>query len=129
MGLDMFLDGKKFFIPQSDDSVKLENGFAVKEHVLELGYWRKHPNLHGYIVQNFAAGVDECQPIYLSEERLEKLIEAVTKNELIPTTGFFFGKSPEDSAEYDSSILKKALKWLRASKKGECRDVVYHASW
>jgi hypothetical protein len=27
----------------------------------EVGYWRKHPDLHGYIVETFADGVDACQ--------------------------------------------------------------------
>ena len=104
----MFLEGKKFYASNENN----EDGAVLNEarmDNIELGYWRKHPNLHGYIVQNFADGVDECQPIYLGEDRLKELIKAVNENKLIPTTGFFFGESPEDSAEYDIPILEKAL--------------------
>jgi len=59
MGLDMFLHGEKYFWGHNGKRPK-EDGFEVKEHILELGYWRKHPNLHGYIVQTFADGKDEC---------------------------------------------------------------------
>ena len=57
MGLDMYLEGRK----SRYDKQETEDGFPLQTKVLELGYWRKHPNLHGYIVQEFADGVDECQ--------------------------------------------------------------------
>src|ERR1700683_3641911 len=28
-----------------------EDGFRLRSKTVELGYWRKHPNLHGYICQ------------------------------------------------------------------------------
>ena len=125
MGLDMYLNGKKWF----SNLENVEDGYVVKEHILELGYWRKYPDLHGYIVQTFANGVDECQPINLTEEQLEQLIDAIAENKLIPTTGFFFGTSHPDYAEDDIKILKKALDWLKKSVKHEYRSVVYQASW
>ena len=44
MGLDMYLTGEKFVM-----SLKLqEDGFRLSSKTLDLGYWRKHPNLHGF---------------------------------------------------------------------------------
>ena len=61
MGLDMYLTGEKFVMATGLQ----EDGFPLRSKTLELGYWRKHPNLHGYIVQTFVGGKDECQEIYL----------------------------------------------------------------
>ena len=73
MGLDMYLTGEKFVM-----SLKLqEDGFRLRSKTLELGYWRKHPNLHGYIVQTFAGGKDECQTIDLGPDHIRTLIAAV----------------------------------------------------
>lgn len=143
MGLDMYLEGRKGISSRwdnKDEQIK-EDGFVVKAHVLDLGYWRKHPDLHGFIVQEFANGVDECQGIYLCEDDLQKIIETVEKDE-IPTgvEGFFFGKSyaPGESDEIysyeqqkanDLAIFDKALKWLKSAPTGEWREVYYEASW
>lgn len=58
MGLDMYLSGRKYLRYGND---QIEDGFRVEEKIVRLGYWRKHPNLHGYIVKTFADDVDECQ--------------------------------------------------------------------
>lgn len=133
MGLDMFLEGRKFFWHKWDDpdSGPLEDGYRVKEHILELGYWRKHPNLHGYIVQNFAGGEDNCQPVQLSQDDMVMLIQAVKNRELPKTEGFFFGESSgsEEEVGEDLSILTKALLWLQTEEEGCARSVVYCASW
>jgi hypothetical protein len=54
MGLDMYLKGEKLVMNTSLDL--REDGFRLSSKTLDLGYWRKHPNLHGYIVQTFADG-------------------------------------------------------------------------
>ena len=108
MGLDMFLVGK------------------VEDKEIELGYWRKHPDLHGYIVQTFAEGVDECQQIPLTFFDLEKILDATQRNCLPFTDGFFFGKSEMDDKAPTIEILNKALDWL-AKTKGA--SVYYRASW
>ena len=62
MGLDMYLEGRRFLRTNWENpEANLKRGkYRVKEETLELAYWRKHPNLHGFIVQTFADGVDEC---------------------------------------------------------------------
>lgn len=133
MGLDMFLEGRKYHRTDWDhpENNPSEDGFKVKETVLELGYWRKHPNLHGYIVQTFAGGEDECQRIPLTENDIENIIAAVRERRLPHTDGFFFGTSDntEDEAAVDIKIFEDALAWLKAPDKKHWRDVIYQASW
>lgn len=115
MGLDMYLTGRKdFWRTYGRGEERQEDGFIVEHIDVRLGYWRKHPNLHGYIVATFAAGIDECQPIDLTVEQLEQTLEAVKADDLPNTQGFFFGKSqPEDRPE-TIAILEKAIAWLKA---------------
>ena len=128
MGLDMYLNGERYFF----DRPPPESGKpACKAEIYELGYWRKHPNLHGYIVETFADGKDECQQIHLSEERLLQIIEAVKAKELPYTTGFFFGASDgsDEEMQEDITILQSALEWLHTKEQGIWRSVYYQASW
>lgn len=139
MGLDMYLEGKKYLWKNYDvpDAQPKEDGFDLKEKVLRLGYWRKHPNLHGFIVNKFAGGKDECQEIELSIADLQKVINAVEAKELPETSGFFFGKSYGDSVTENDELdrqtietIQNAIKWLHDVPKGvESRSVVYQSSW
>lgn len=129
MGLDMYLTGKKYYSHQAPE--KIVDGFRLSEEVLDLGYWRKHPNLHGYIIENFANGVDDCTEIDLGKDDLQDIINAVKSNQLPETEGFFFGVS-DDSDEQknnDIAILKHALDWLQKSDDKYWHSVVYQASW
>ena len=145
MGLDMYLKGKKSLFKDynNPDNDFKEDGYEVDEIILNLGYWRKHPNLHGWIVQEFAKGVDDCEPIYLGEEEINQILEAIRNDKLEPTTGFFFGNDPthdstdpemlewykEQKAE-DISIFMNALAWLKSENhKKAWRSVEYRASW
>jgi hypothetical protein len=130
MGLDMHLYGKKNFYALPDEvGYQTEDGFRKAAHVLELGYWRKHPNLHGYIVQKFAAGVDDCREVPLDREDLKDIIRAVMADELPETTGFFFGKSDGSEKAETLQILTAALSWLTPATNSEYRSVHYRASW
>ena len=129
MGLDMYLTGEKF-IMTADGMNPQEDGFRLRSKTLELGYWRKHPNLHGYIVQTFAGGEDECQTIDLSDH-IRTIIAAVQARDLPDTTGFFFGvsdSSPE-RLEEDIAIFENALAWLETDESGVVRFIKYRASW
>ena len=133
MGLDMYLTGEKFLMPDFQNrSIDLqEDGFRLRSRTLELGYWRKHPNLHGYIVQTFAGGKDECQIICLEPNDIRTIIAAVKAGNLPYTTGPFFGSSdisPECVAN-DIAILGKALDWLETEESRVFRSVKYRASW
>lgn len=137
MGLDMYLNGRKSLWAMNDAKARTEDGFELDGVVLKLGYWRKHPNLHGYIVQTFAGGKDECQEIELDADALKLIIAAVADPKNLPhTTGFFFGQSAGDADEAaeDVAIFTKALAWLEAAKDADkniefYRSVYYQASW
>jgi hypothetical protein len=140
MGLDMNLCGDKY----SYEKNETVDGFPVSSTVLDMGYWRKHANLHGFIVDTFADGEDECQRIHLSADDLHNLITALENDALYnePVTGFFFGRSyfPGEKDEYgsykeqknrDIHIFTRALNWLKHNdtKDGEYRSIYYQASW
>jgi hypothetical protein len=131
MGLDMFLEGEKFLWKnhRKPELNPIEDGFAVKGRTLRLGYWRKHPDLHGYIVNTFADGKDECQDIELGPDELRQILAASEADKLPETSGFFFGKSqPEDKAA-TKEILEKAIAWLEEKEPNVSRSVTYRASW
>jgi hypothetical protein len=151
VGLDMYLEGHKRFYRGAGE----EDGFPIKGKTLDLGYWRKHPNLHGFIVQAFAEGVDNCQEIYLGAQDIRNIISALSNDSLPETKGFFFGASDSSQAqrEHDMVIFGKALLWLESAPvqpklekqeigmgfilsipadvelPDEYRDVIYRASW
>lgn len=131
MGLDMYLTGHKFLWTDWDNPENnlKEDGYRVSERLLDLGYWRKHPDLHGYIVQTFAGGKDECQDIFLSAGNLEQILKAVNNDELPHTEGFFFGQSQPEDKDFTIKILKAAINWVKTEEQGVSRSVVYHASW
>ncbi|MEO5913338.1 MAG: hypothetical protein ABIS50_03830 [Luteolibacter sp.] len=107
----------------------VENGYRLKGKRFDLGYWRKHPDLHGYIVENFANGVDECQPIDLSGDAIGQIVIAISEDRLPHTEGFFFGQSENDEEQRNEAvaILSRALKWLETDPWH--RSITYQASW
>lgn len=71
MGLDMFLNRKRY-------SHTNEKGNRVYSEE-EVGYWRKANQIHNYIVEHFANGEDNCQPIGLDLKDLENLLDVCEK--------------------------------------------------
>lgn len=130
MGLDMFLKGTASKLYDCKIDLRTEGGLPVKEVEVELGYWRKHSNLHGYIVGEFA-DEDNCEPIWLDETRIKKIIGAIRENKLADTRGFFFSESQGDEATEDLAIFEKALTWLshRPDDDHIFSSVIYQASW
>ena len=115
MGLDMYLTGEKYLRTDYENPANnlTEDGFRLETQLLRLGYWRKHPNLHGFIVNTFADGEDTCQQIHLEADDIERIIDAVTRDALPHTDGFFFGRSDGSEKSNDLRILNVALEWLR----------------
>jgi len=155
MGLDMYLSGEKYYVPDYDTLRKqYEQGEdrpspeevkkmgqpldADGEHVSstqhDLGYWRKFAPLHEYIVKTFADGVDECQRIDLTGEDLEKIAGALTEDALPSNEdcgGFFFGSAEfwddhrAEAVEHAEKI-RAAARWLEAAPKHPSGS---HAQW
>ena len=148
MGLDMYLRGEHY----NSDRIrhgeisrsKLYNEFEISNYEVDLGYWRKHADLHGYIVNTFAEGKDNCQKIELDENDLDKIIMAIRHDKLVKDhCGFFFGNSTEfgyyeeKEKEYAINCFEKAKKFIRRGKELfekdglfiQPRSVSYQASW
>ena len=136
MGLDMYMTGRKYVGGSLQDWPEepkfVQDGFPVERVELELGYWRKHRKLHGYIVNTFANGVDECQEIPLEAPDLRNIAKAVREKNLPYTKGCFFGndefdKEEEERREEHAQVLEHAAEWLDSGDWK--RTVYYRASW
>lgn len=95
----------------------------------ELHYWRKHPNLHGWMERLYRAkgGTEpsfNCVPVVLTLEDLACL-EADLKAEKLPhTQGFFFGATDGTELEDDLAFIAKARQAL-----AEGNTVFYNSWW
>lgn len=123
MGLDMFaFKVKKGVITENVD-------FNEPDGSEELHYWRKHPNLHGWMerLYNKKGGnepVFNCVNVRLTEEDLNRLEEAVKFDELPETEGFFFGESEPEDREGDLEFISEAREAIN-----EGYDVYYTSWW
>ena len=146
MGLDMYMYGVIEYYNdfENEENNKLDKyGFRLCTEEYSVAYWRKHPNLHGFIVNTFADGEDNCQKIYLTKENLNDIIKSVEKDNLPYTEGFFFGRSPDINSDdpYETKyakelkkntmeILNKILDWLEdRPTTNSYKYVYYQASW
>lgn len=105
---------------------------------IELAYWRKHPNLQGWMEQLWnkkgRPGLDaNCEDdIYfngieleLTWEDLDRLEADIKANRLPHTTGFFFGNPSDDYyREKDLEFVRKARVEIFTGLK-----VFYNSSW
>jgi hypothetical protein len=77
------------------------------EDATEIHYWRKHPNLHGWMERLYREkGGSErsfnCVNLQLTAEDLDRLESALRGRKLPATSGFFFGES--DGSEFDDDL-------------------------
>lgn len=126
MGLDMFAYKMKYNPSKEVDFKEEIQGVAPSE----LHYWRKHPNLHGWMEQLYrqkgGGGINfNGDPVVISKEDLDKLAVSIIDEELPDTEGFFFGQSynNEEERQDDLDFVKKAH---RAIEEGY---TVYYDSW
>ena len=111
----------------------------------ELAYWRKHPNLQGFMENLWTSkgkpGLSEvladsdgmsgigmsdfnCVPVDLTYEDLDSLEKAVNSKELPETGGFFFGDDSDDYyKEKDLEFIQKGREALDAGL------TVEYSSW
>lgn len=160
MGLDMYLEVRKFVPAYNyktiDGDYQREYNPEYKSMLAKAGldvvtsdeghgltvsstaiYWRKSNQIHNWFIQNCGGGVDECQPIYVSREKLEELLHTVTDviatkdtSELEPTSGFFFGSTEIDEWYWeDLKRTKKELKDVLKKTENENMSFIYQASW
>lgn len=106
MGLDMYayITNERFLT---------DVDFKPTIECIELHYWRKHPNLHGWMEQRYRlkGGIEEsfnCCTLKITPLDLDELEAAIKGGKLPPTTGFFFGESLGDETDDDLEFIRKA---------------------
>jgi hypothetical protein len=95
----------------------------------EIAYWRKHPNLQGWMRELWESRGNEGDfngdELELTWQDLEDLERAVTHGQLPATGGFFFGDgSDEHYRDSDLEFIKNARAELFLGLK-----VFYNSSW
>ena len=102
----------------------------------EIAYWRKHPNLQGWMEKLWhnkgcpnahEDNIDEfnCTPVELTKEDLDSLEQALDSNSLPETQGFFFGSNSDDEyRQQDVEFIGLARKALDSGL-----TVVYDSWW
>jgi len=94
----------------------------------EIAYWRKHPNLHGWMEKLYRSkmGLEEkfnlCR-VELTDKDLLSLKEDIEDECLPETEGFFFGTSFPEEKETDLCFVEDALKAIKEGK------AIYYTSW
>ena len=124
---DEFWDGAEF----NKDSGEFENPKMSQPR--EIAYWRKHPNLHGWMEQLWLKKHKPDSSKYqfnnveleLTCQDLDPLEYDVNNNLLPETSGFFFGNKADDIyREQDLEFIKNARAELFMGLK-----VFYNSSW
>lgn len=95
----------------------------------ELAYWRKHPNLQGWMRRVWESrgnsGDFNGDELELTWQDLDELEQAVTHGQLPATGGFFFGENSDDYyRQSDLEFIKNARAELFLGLK-----VFYNSSW
>jgi hypothetical protein len=121
MGLDMYAYVTSEKIPAVD--------FDKPKDSAQLCYWRKHPNLHGWMhaLYQKKGGEDDgfnIAPVRLDETDIDALERDVIADKLPETTGFFFGVTRPEEKSDDIEFIRLARLALRCGKR-----VFYYAWW
>lgn len=136
MGLDMYarrMQGEPSSdVDFEDNTFYNENGDFDSDVYAdnEIHYWRKHPNLHGWMANLYHQknGSEEVHefigPVRLTLDDLKSLEMAVMSNALPKTSGFFFGQSDGSEVEGDLEFIRKARLEI-----AEGWTVYYTSSW
>ena len=124
MGLDMY----------AYTAAKAEADYETGQR--EIAYWRKHPNLHGWMEQlwRYKMQAENRDPdqhtfngieVELDWQDIDELEQDVVNNNLPQTNGFFFGNDADEHyKEKDLEFVKRARAELFLGLK-----VFYNSSW
>jgi hypothetical protein len=139
MGLDMYAyaaarAGQQDEYNEQEGDWNLETREWVTKDLLpkprEIAYWRKHPNLHGWMERlaeskNVEYGSFNGVELELTWADIDALEQAVTHRQLPATTGFFFGSDADELYyEDDLAFIKAARAELFLGLR-----VFYNSSW
>lgn len=133
MGLDMYAyvaakagQNDEYWAQEGDDAVPGDQKVSKPRRI---AYWRKHPNLHGWMHRLWESRGNEGDfngdELELTAEDLDALELAVIHGQLPATTGFFFGNPVDEHyREQDLEFIKNARAELFMGLK-----VFYNSSW
>lgn len=136
MGLDMYayVAAKSGAQADYDEGMAWdkEKGAIVNPSVTEpreIAYWRKHPNLHGWMHRLWESrgnsGDFNGDELELTWDDLEQLEQDIRNKNLPDTTGFFFGNDADDHyREHDLKFVREAKAEAFLGLK-----VFYNSSW
>jgi hypothetical protein len=121
MGLDMYAHVMRGAPSRPVD-------FTEPEDAMDIHYWRKHPDLHGWMERLYRGKGGEseefnCVPVALSSGDLDRLEADIKAGGLPHTEGFFFGESGAGRMEGDLAFIAKAREAIEAGL------TVYYSSW
>ena len=125
MGLDQYA----YKLKKGIISSAIPNQDIPSKELVEISYWRKHPNLQGWMEKLYSdKGGDEmfnCVYVQLTENDLARLQEDILKNSFEDSVGPFWG---DNSDEYykseDLEFIRKALKSIEQGY-----DILYYSWW
>ena len=127
MGLDMYAHS----MPKDDNRPPVD--FEVEglhlDNTPRIHYWRKHPNLHGWMAGRYyeKGGNDDdfnVNTVELTPEDIDELERTILENRLPDTSGFFFGATTGEEREDDLEFIRKCREEF---VKG--RTIAYYAWW
>lgn len=137
MGLDMYAyvaakagQQQEYFETSSFNEETQEYGSSTVEQPREIAYWRKHPNLHGWMEQlaeqkNLNYNTFNGVELELTWDDLEILELDIIAGTLPSTSGFFFGNDADEHyQEQDLKFVRDARAELFCGLK-----VFYNSSW
>lgn len=121
MGLDMYLNKETYVqnwehhSKENKHTISVKKGGKVRTDIKperityiteQVGYWRKFNALHGWIVNNCADGVDECQRISLSSDDITKLLDTLKQVQTLLNKAKKVVKVEKDwnGEEYDVTV-------------------------
>ena len=141
MGLDMYAyvaaragQQNEFYEGATWDPELKESVNPHVERPREIAYWRKHPNLHGWMAELWMKrGGNELRDtnnfngieLELSWDDLDDLEHAVRNRELPKTSGFFFGNDADEhyyEQDLEFILMTKAEAFVGLK-------VFYNSSW
>jgi hypothetical protein len=125
MGLDMYACKTKANLAGAVD-FDLPDYDEEENH---LFYWRKHPNLHGWMHRLYEAkgGTQpdfNVTPVLVTKDDLDQLEHDVREAALPETSGFFFGQSSPEDRDNDLEFIRLAREAIAEGYK-----VFYYAWW
>jgi hypothetical protein len=131
MGLDMYAytAARAGQMSEHYETYDYDKDTSKVEKPRELAYWRKHPNLHGWMQRLWESkgnsGDFNGDELELTWEDIELLEQDINNKQLPLTGGFFFGDPADDYyREQDLAFIKNARAELFLGLR-----VFYNSSW